>query len=332
MERVHSRESIPHKEIQRSMSREKSPSKSAAASASSSAIQRRESWRERSKSPGSRRASRTSRLESEDNDNNGILMDQNCANHCDPTKPLSPSLRRRRFHERKVPIARRSSSMSIGDPTDTYRAVRPFKSVDHYDDDGGRGGDSDREKKTIMVTDLDHAEVEMSKATRSTPNLSDLSSWSGKDSASRQQLPSSDTQHSPNDKPKERDGSSTPSAKLTIKESEAKIAAAVEDIDGVFTSDTSESPSVTGAISKSTPIPVCENKEEPLIDLRDSDSREDAKLDDPVRTVSSPTGNEIIERLQAERADSASPANLKNPLKSASASQVRERYIISIDV
>ena len=104
MERVHSRESVQQREaVKASTSREKSPT---------SAVQRRESWRERSKSPGSRRASRTSRLDSEDNNvNGGALLDQSSTG--DPTKPLSPSLRRRRFHERKVPIARRSSSITL---------------------------------------------------------------------------------------------------------------------------------------------------------------------------------------------------------------------------
>jgi len=353
MERVHSRESISHREIPRSSSREKSPASAAAAQtpSSSSAMQRRESWRERSKSPRSRHASRTSRLDSEDNNNGAeMILDQNTTT-CDPTKPLSPSLRRRRFHERKVPIARRSSSMSIGDPTDTYRAVRPFKSVEYGAYDGREGGELDREKKTIMVTDLDHAEVEMSKASQSTPNLSDLNSWSGKDSEvvhQQQQQQQQQLHHQPSDtqqliltKDDKPEKGSTSLAQVAITESEAKIAAAVEDIDGVFLSDAGvyfsdlnrtpskhvNDKSPSNNINNKSPLTAPPNtnthlseddKEETLIDLRDE------SVDDVVNDLvkSSYKTNELPLTLQTEGAESLSPANIKNPLKSASASQL----------
>ena len=316
MERVHSRESVQQREaVKASTSREKSPT---------SAVQRRESWRERSKSPGSRRASRTSRLDSEDNNvNGGALLDQSSTG--DPTKPLSPSLRRRRFHERKVPIARRSSSMSIGDPTDTYRAVRPFKSVDHA---YGGAVDDNREKKTIMVTDLDHAEVEMSKASRSTPNLSDLTEWTsgnnkkpfdyndrvGDCSQKALPLPASQTVALIQDV----SSSAALKAELAIEESEAKIVAAVEDIECVF--DDAMASKVQPTPVTPTPVTIAKEKietkvgnEEALIKLRDVENVDSRNSVDVVETPS---------QFQAE-GDNLMPSTMKNPLKSASASQVR---------
>ena len=218
------------------------------------------------------------------------MLDQSSTG--DPTKPLSPSLRRRRFHERKVPIARRSSSMSIGDPTDTYRAVRPFKSVDYAYSDG-------REKKTIMVTDLDNAEVEMSKASRSTPNLSELSDWAGKHPI----VPKSEVTVTPltSDRSHDYNSASSVNAHLTIEESTAKIAAAVEDIDCVFRvapNDQSELP----RSSEGIPSGADETR---LVDVR-------AEKESSVG---------IADTVQAE-GESLSPNAAKVPLKSASASQV----------
>ena len=309
MERVHSRESIPHKESSRaSSSREKSPS---------SAVQRRESWRERSKSPGSRRASRSSRAGLESEDNNSVLLDQSSTG--DPTKPLSPSLRRRRFHERKVPIARRSSSMSIGDPTDTYRAVRPFKSVDYaYGVDGGV--DNRGEKKTIAVTDLDHAEVEMSKASQSTPNLSDLAAWttttpsSVKDSIVGYKETASGLTTAP---PPIRTGM-TPTTLInyatngTIEESAAKIAAAVEDIDGVFNDDVAAAGKSTPA--QSLPPSSLENDEPSSVEGDPLTVNSVRQLDrSPVNVIGTP---------QAEDELRSPTPTTKAALKSASASQV----------
>ena len=305
MERVHSRESVQQREM-KSSSREKSPS----------AIQRRESWRERSKSPGSRRTSRASRLDSEDS-----VLDQSSTG--DPTKPLSPSLRRRRFHERKVPIARRSSSMSIGDPTDTYRAVRPFKSVDYA------YSDHNQEKKTIMVTDLDHAEVEMSKASRSTPNLSDMSEWMGRTTtttpsgAGQLIMPETDSVAAVVVSPKllenrNNSASTAVDPSLTIEESTAKIAAAVEDIDCVFGNSVSPEQQ-----QQQPPPPSLHLCEVHAAEYEQSSAMNDG-LVGPIEGPALSVG--VVEVAQAEReAGASSPAAGKAappPLKSASASQV----------
>jgi hypothetical protein len=223
------------------------------------------------------------------------------------SKLISPSLRRRKFHERKIPISRRSSSMSIGDPTDTYRAVRPFKSVDHA---------YDREKKSIVVTDLDNAEVEMTKASHSTPNLSELAWAKDAISVDQQELRKSrdfSSTSSLNSKVRQQDV--TENGKLDVESNDGVI---VEDIDCEFKDDGPVAEANQNSVGKEC---MCDHDHShimteapPPLDFQQTsgtDQRVSKKID------------KLDSFASSEGDKNPSPVPTKAPLKSTSAAQVR---------